>query len=185
MGQLYGSNREFQSNCWAEFRNLGQTCAIFVRPGWLSALIALRNKSGLYGDFLCARMRALNTAVPGPRGSEFLDSSGYGVRLGLGRVALPLCATAHSLYTVLANIFGVSISETTMVNAARDQSRCRFVLIFILVFVTHVHRHYFVLPRTAHPLYTVLANIFGASISETRPDPRCGWTGTTACTWRR
>jgi hypothetical protein len=34
--------------------------------------------------------------------------------VGLGSVALSLCTTAHPLYTGFANIFGASISETTM-----------------------------------------------------------------------
>ena len=30
VGQLQGSNRNFQSKCWAKSRNLGQFCTIFV-----------------------------------------------------------------------------------------------------------------------------------------------------------
>jgi hypothetical protein len=31
VGQLYGSNRDFQSKCWAKSRNLGQPCTNFVQ----------------------------------------------------------------------------------------------------------------------------------------------------------
>jgi hypothetical protein len=34
VGQLQGSNRDFQSKCWAKPRNLGQPCAIFVFALW-------------------------------------------------------------------------------------------------------------------------------------------------------
>jgi hypothetical protein len=71
----------------------------------------------------------------------------------------------------------------------RARSHYRFVLIFILVFVTHVHTTAVIthhackhspfsmeqisLCTTAHPLYTGVANIFGAPVSGAtmRPDP--------------
>ena len=42
-GQLQGSNRDFQSKCWAKSRNLGQQCTLFV-----TARAANAPKGGLY-----------------------------------------------------------------------------------------------------------------------------------------
>jgi hypothetical protein len=40
VGQLYDSNRDFQSKCWAKSCNLGQPCAIFVRTSIRSHILS-------------------------------------------------------------------------------------------------------------------------------------------------
>jgi hypothetical protein len=71
--------------------------------------------------------------------------------------------------------------ETCLVRRGLQLHR-RFVLTFILVFITHVHTtnipclqtSSLSLCTTAHPRYTRFANTFGASVSEAamRPNPR-------------
>jgi hypothetical protein len=41
MGQLSGSNRDFQTKCWAKFRNLGQPRTIFVGAGRMYTSLAI------------------------------------------------------------------------------------------------------------------------------------------------
>jgi hypothetical protein len=43
LGQLYGSDRDFQSNCWANLRILGQPCEFYISYGRIHILCAAAN----------------------------------------------------------------------------------------------------------------------------------------------